>query len=603
MACNCDNSGTEVGEINTQTCENSVPCAPTVSKVTQSCTCGCNPCQCCAPQTPTPLPFYNQAKSVQESHTQVLVQQTFTTAVSTGKSFGMPACGSSITISLPGVVTLQVGSYLWNVTYGYLQVTGFNFNNQTATVKNNCQNGNASPGTLIPSCTMFNVVDPPGEEENNCDEAPFVSVDFVAPAVGASVVIQVTSLIGLLINTTIQVGTADYLLTAIVSPNSIQIKNTGAGYVPGTTVPAKNTLGYCVTPITPFIPDPCGKPPETQGSLVICHNGNTSTLDAAALHQVPVCIDAKTNEVEFQSLAIPTVICTTLTACLNLISGTLTYTLVVADGTHFAVGDILVIEDVTVIDAVTGEFLRWEVTAATGTTIDVTVVGGVQPYNYSVPIDTQICHVECCEQAQYEIHHLGEVLCGQDLSKAFTHLVAFSHDVGESGTIVMPPLGVPFTAATKSVTITNNTCNNMSVMVTLDYCWSGIFKNTAEQDWHKMIFEPSYGYAQAPVPAVPVPTLNFIRILRKDYDIGIGDNGTCKAFNSDFSESFSFSDVITVAPGNTLVIEAGSVVIYQKLTLGTGACCECNTIDLHLPEVDLSNVTTWITALGVAFNV
>lgn len=123
--------------------------------------CGSNPCQCGQMVRSSPSPYYNQAGCIQETHCQSIVQQLFVAAVSTGADFVMPDCNATVTIPFPGLVSIQIGSYLWNYEVGYLLVTGFDAIASLVTLKNECLIGNAAPGKVIARCTLFNSVTPP----------------------------------------------------------------------------------------------------------------------------------------------------------------------------------------------------------------------------------------------------------------------------------------------------------------------------------------------------------------------------------------------------------------------------------------------------------
>jgi len=54
-----------------------------------------------------------------------------------------------------------IGSYIWNPTYGWFQITAFDSVTEQLTVLNNCFTANAAPGTPVPSCTQFVFGSPP----------------------------------------------------------------------------------------------------------------------------------------------------------------------------------------------------------------------------------------------------------------------------------------------------------------------------------------------------------------------------------------------------------------------------------------------------------
>lgn len=112
----------------------------------------------CGGSTP---PYYNQASPVQETHCQAVTQIAYDASLSVSVSFVMPACNLHGLLTIPGLRRLQIGSYLWNAVYGYLLVIGFDPISQQVQVTNECTAGNAAPGTVIPACTLWNVVGPP----------------------------------------------------------------------------------------------------------------------------------------------------------------------------------------------------------------------------------------------------------------------------------------------------------------------------------------------------------------------------------------------------------------------------------------------------------
>ena len=132
--------------------------------------CGCNSCQsncqCNTPAKSSVSPYYNQAGCVQETHCQSVIQTVFVTALASKSDFIVPNCNGFGIINFEGLANIQIGSYLWNATFGYFLVTAFDYMSGDVTIKNECLLGNAAPGTSIPRCTLFNIVDPPC----NCPE-------------------------------------------------------------------------------------------------------------------------------------------------------------------------------------------------------------------------------------------------------------------------------------------------------------------------------------------------------------------------------------------------------------------------------------------------
>lgn len=132
---------------------------PGVNTADNNCSAANSSCGC--GNSGTSSPYYNQAGSIQETHCQSTTVQQYAAALSTGSAFVMPTCNHEAIINFPGLTRIQVGSYLWNATYGYLLITGFDPVSGDVTVMNECQAGNAAPGTTILRCTLFTVTGPP----------------------------------------------------------------------------------------------------------------------------------------------------------------------------------------------------------------------------------------------------------------------------------------------------------------------------------------------------------------------------------------------------------------------------------------------------------
>lgn len=542
-------------EINTQLCTSSSNCPQVGAYVScgTGCNCGCSPCQCGQSGSAAPTPYYNQAPGVEECHKQVVVQQSFVTALSTVSAFNMPACNGTAVITVPGLFRIQVGSYLWNVNYGYLLVLSFDYVNQQITVKNECQGGNAAPGTLIPACTMFNIADPPCECASG-QYGVFVATDFVAPANGNCLDIQVTGVAGLTAGANVQIGSGIYLLAGIVSSTIINICNNGSGVTPGTVIVAKDGTGQYITPVTPLSSNACNNAVQAQGSILTCHNGVQAPLDAAMVGQIPVVVDASTNEVQFQTVQLPTTVCTTMTSCLNLFIGITSYTVIVNDSSVFNVGDIVIIY-------VPGyETVRWTVTgkpSATQLTINRTTA---QTINDTIGCDTaQICLAPCCEQITG-----GSAICASDWSSAFKTVV--SQDSQDRTDTLPPPQGGSnlLQGLPAYVIFENTTCNYMKVHVTYNYYFKYSFTNVKlGADSADIILWTYTDSSQVLIgSAFPAPTWpGFFSLIEGVTFAGCDINQTGYR-NVDFTRSTGGSLTFTVSPGYKLRVAAETKVEY-----------------------------------------
>lgn len=83
------------------------------------------------------------------------------TALVVSNSWNVPACGASAVLSVPGLVTVIVGAYIWNPTYGWFRVSAFDSVNGQITVVNDCVAGNATPGSVVAAGTYFTFGSPP----------------------------------------------------------------------------------------------------------------------------------------------------------------------------------------------------------------------------------------------------------------------------------------------------------------------------------------------------------------------------------------------------------------------------------------------------------
>lgn len=183
-----------------------------------------------------------------EDHTLETVVKCYVTSVRPDNPWVVPACGATASLIIPNLKQILLNSYLWNPVYGYFRIVGFNLATGLVTVINDCTAGNAAPGTAIPRCTEFIVSAAPCGECTDTDGI-CVTVDFVAPEIGACLDITVTTTVGLTLGDTVGIGSGQYRVGAIVSQTVVNICNDGLGLLPGTIVTALNAFGqyqYCL---------------------------------------------------------------------------------------------------------------------------------------------------------------------------------------------------------------------------------------------------------------------------------------------------------------------------------------------------------------------
>jgi len=372
--------------------------------------CGCSGCVtqsgCCSNLVQAqPQPFYAQSSMCQENHTKTIVNNNFATAIKVATSFNMPACGASAILSFPGLSSVVIGGYIWNPTYGYLKILALNTSNSQLTVQNDCTTGNAPVGTAVPACTYFDVTTPPVSSGGGSGGAPsvfpYLAVDFTAPIVGACINITLTNVNGLSVGKNVQIAGGTYRLSAIIDSTTVTICNDGAGVTPNTPVLALNAANEFQYPVVLIDTNACTNSPAVQGSILVCNAGISQALDATALGQVPVVVDATTNEVQFQTLDVPVRTCATLTACLTLVPGQASYILTVSSSAQFVVGDLLQIGTRTD---------RFTVTAI----IDATHIQGTLDPIPGAVVDiapgVSVCIADCCEILQLQIDTINTEL-------------------------------------------------------------------------------------------------------------------------------------------------------------------------------------------------
>lgn len=207
------------------------------SKCGSSTSCGCSG-----------TAYYLDADVCIEDHCQKTYEQQFTFAICPKNSWNVPSCGQSAVLRVPGILGAAIGSYLWNSSFGYFQVTSVDASKGQIGVVNSCVEGNASPGTQIPKCTCFVVTAEP-VTNNSASLFPFLAIDFTAPADGNCVDITLTTSGGIAAGDIISIGTGSYTVDSFLSSTVIRICNNGDGIYPGTPVIAKDLSGKYVYPV------------------------------------------------------------------------------------------------------------------------------------------------------------------------------------------------------------------------------------------------------------------------------------------------------------------------------------------------------------------
>lgn len=362
-------------------------------------TCGQSPCGCnrspgCGPLIPTP--FYGAVGGCcPEQHCNPQLIPGYS-GVKVSDSFNMPGCGQSAAVSVPNLLGLPVGSYLWNVGVGYLKVISVNLLDQTILLQNDCTAGNITPGSTIAACTTFVVTVPPPIAGTSPGQGGiFVAIDFTAPNVGVCLIITVTAVTGLSVGKNVAIGSGVYRVQSIPSATLLEICNDGAGITPGSSVIAKNGSGQFQYPITLIDTNACTNAAVLEGKLLVCKDGITQPL-IGTTSQVPVAQDNDGN-VKMMTLDVPTRTCTTIICCLTLVPGTFTYVIEVSSSADFLVGDVFQIGTRTD---------RWTVNVILDAT-HITATTNTNPAVIeTIALATSLCLIDCCEDLQLQVNEL-----------------------------------------------------------------------------------------------------------------------------------------------------------------------------------------------------
>lgn len=393
----------------------------------------CTSCNtsCCAKPC-GPKPYYTTTPLLcPEDNSKIINKISFSTAVKSSTPFNMPSCGQEVQVFFNDLYQVATYSRIWAFTVGYLTILGFNPDTGALILRNECDEScgvQASPGTLIPECTLF-IVSPPSCNTTSPSEAsefPYLAAQFIVPAVDDCIDISVTNVNGLIANTNVQIAGGTYLLSEIKTPTLIRICNNGAGGVPGTVVTATDCNGTFFTPIILIESNPCTRSPVLNGTLVVCTEGGQFPLNGTGMDQVPV-LDYDTQTVTFKSLAFPTVDCTVLSVCLTL------------DPDH--VGSYLVTV-LTTENFQAGDTLRIGATLVTVDSIDSATTMHVTPVDEVVAIitygaGTSVCGLDCCTQI---IDDIGEIIADACVPQVqFLPVELFTTTISEGGPLAYGP--------------------------------------------------------------------------------------------------------------------------------------------------------------------
>lgn len=354
----------------------------------------------CIPCGTPPTPYYKEGTaSVTQNHSSVFKDTQYAAGVRIIEQFVVPALGTDISINAPNLTDIVVGSYLWSPAYGYLKIVHWDSCTKTLGLLNEDMQGGAIPGTVVSENSLFAVTARPCcADQDNFALFPFLAEDYEIPPVNDPVTLAVTSTYGLIQGTNVRIGSSIYYLDQINSSLEIIVINQGAGGTPGSTVSARDVNGDLQYLITQAVNSACTVPGTDSGKLIICDNADQKVLEGDYVGQVPVLKDTVTQEVEFELLDTSVRTCTLLTAPLNVLAATPSYTIDVADESIFSIGEIIQINFGA---------LRWEITDnTTPNELDITCTTGNPGSTFVVPTGSTVCLQLCCESTTERIEEL-----------------------------------------------------------------------------------------------------------------------------------------------------------------------------------------------------
>lgn len=350
----------------------------------------------CIPCGTPAIPYYKDEKNnLTQDHASIFRDTQYAAGIEFPEEFTVPAIGEDIQVCVKNLVNLVVGSYIWNPSYGYLQIAHWDSCTGKIGLLNDDISGAAIPGTVVSAGSLFAVTARPCcADQDNFSLFPFLAEDYVIPGVGNSVTLSVTSTFGLIEGTFVRIGSNVYFLDQINSSLEIQVTNQGAGGAPGATVAARDVNGDLQYLITQAVASACISPGNDTIKLIGCVGTSEAILEGDYAGQVPVLQDSATEEVMFQLLDTEVRTCTSLLTPVNITPGVGTYTFEVEDASLFTAGQILEVQSSS---------LRFEITSITVNDIDVTSIPNPAGVTTTLQAGEWVCLILTTELLQDEI--------------------------------------------------------------------------------------------------------------------------------------------------------------------------------------------------------
>lgn len=527
MTCNCGRCAGSV-EANSS-CNNDSCCTESANA-------------CCSTSNTIGVPYYSCSSTCPEDNCQTITVTKTAGVFKTCRSFVMPACGGTVSVTFESITSLPIGAWMWSGQAGTFEVMGYDAETGIVQLKNLCPESPcanaAAPGATILNCTVF-VLSAPGCNESIFDPNapfPYLAADFVAPANGVCIQIAVTTTNGLGVNQTVSIAGGTYRIDSIDSPVLITICNDGAGVTPGTVVDHDDSEGNPIVPIVLIDSNPCSATPVLEAAVLGCNAGIVQPLTGLVAGQILVLNDPVTGDAEYQSVGIPLACCTTLTICLTLDpafpAGT-SYSATVASTECFEEGDLIQLGDPAItlyVDSIDGP-----------TTMHVTPMPDPTEV-VSYDPGTVVCLVDCCTILDYKLEQIFAVVNYADAL----------------------PFDYPPDNIVASETSTGNICtlalenksahNAMGVKFDINATWEYRLNGDAGQIAHVAhILKVYSGNDPAGVPAI-------VYNLDNSYGLWVpGDYGP--GYNNQ-SYAASFSGTVVVNVGDWAYVRAEASLLY-----------------------------------------
>lgn len=247
----------------------------------------------------------------EEDHTHYVENYRYTTTVKTKTPFNMPAKGEELMLELYQVDSVLPEALLWNPRVGYLRIKTFSKDTSTVIVENPDIVGNLTVGSAVLADEEFMVGVPTVDGEENLvatSGVAMLSADFVAPGAGGCQLAIVTTVNGITEGGIVSIQGYQYRVASVVDRNTLKLCDDGKGAPKGNVIDAGCEPSVTVVPHSS---NPCTNTPRQKGKVVICDNGEVTTIEGDSAGQGLIW-DGTTWTLKYIDTAVG---CTTLTSC------------------------------------------------------------------------------------------------------------------------------------------------------------------------------------------------------------------------------------------------------------------------------------------------